>query len=126
MRLHRITLLAGLAIGYVLGAQAGRERYEQLRRLARKAADSPAMQQTAGALQAQASATAKSAKNKAMNTVRNRASKVSTRRGGAAKGGTGKASSREMFGNGATPPASPEDRPFMPVNGDFGDHDVMP
>jgi hypothetical protein len=127
MRLHRITLLAGLAIGYVLGAQAGRERYEQLRRLARKAADSPAMQQTAGALQAQASATARSAKDKAMNTVRNRTSKVGARRGGPAKGGAGKASSRDMLGNGATPPASPEDhRPFMPVNGDFGDHDVMP
>ena len=58
MRLNRISFLGGLAIGYVLGAQAGRERYEQLKQLARKAAESPAMQQTAGALQAQAQATA--------------------------------------------------------------------
>ena len=29
MRLYRITFFGGLAIGYVLGAQAGRERYEQ-------------------------------------------------------------------------------------------------
>ncbi len=62
MRFYRITFLGGLAIGYVLGAQAGRERYEQLKQLARKAAESPAMQQTAGALQAQATATAKTAK----------------------------------------------------------------
>src|SRR5215467_15673138 len=104
MRLHRITFVAGLAVGYVLGAQAGRERYEQLRRLARKAADSPAMQQTAGALHAQATATAKSAKNKAMSGMRNRTSKVGARRGGAAKqGAPGNASSRGTMGNGATP-----------------------
>src|SRR5579859_7037924 len=56
MRFYRISFLGGLALGYVLGAQAGRERYEQLKQLARKAAESPAMQQTAGALQAQAQA----------------------------------------------------------------------
>jgi len=124
MRLHRITFAAGLAVGYVLGAQAGRERYEQLRRLARKAADSPAMQQTAGALQAQASATARSAKNKAMSSMRGRSSKANARRGGASKDG---ASSPGVRGDGAAPTGSHEDnRPFMPVNGDFGDHDVMP
>ena len=79
MRFYRISFLGGLAIGYVLGAQAGRERYEQLKQLARKAAESPAMQQTAGALQAQATATAKTAKDKAATGVRNGASKVSRR-----------------------------------------------
>src|SRR5215467_974359 len=79
MRLHRITFVAGLAVGYVLGAQAGRERYEQLKQLARKAADSPAMQQTAGALQAQAQATAKTAKDKATTSMRKGASKVTQR-----------------------------------------------
>ena len=58
MHFYRISFVGGLAVGYVLGAQAGRERYEQLKQLARKAAESPAMQQTAGALQAQATATA--------------------------------------------------------------------
>jgi septal ring factor EnvC (AmiA/AmiB activator) len=70
MRAYRITFVGGLAIGYVLGAQAGRERYEQLKRLARKATESPAMQQTAGALQAQATSTAKTARSKATATVR--------------------------------------------------------
>ena len=79
MRFYRITFIGGLAIGYVLGAQAGRERYEQLKRLARKAAESPAMQQTAGALQAQATATAKTAKEKAAIGVRKSASKVTKR-----------------------------------------------
>jgi hypothetical protein len=47
-----ITFLAGFAVGYVAGAQAGRERYEQMVGLARKAVDNPTVQQatrTAGA-----------------------------------------------------------------------------
>src|SRR5579859_99893 len=79
MRFYRISFLGGLAIGYVLGAQAGRERYEQLKQLARKAAESPAMQQTAGALQAQAQATAKTAKDKAATSMRKGASRVARR-----------------------------------------------
>jgi hypothetical protein len=46
---YRIAFFAGLAAGFVIGARAGRERYEQLKKLARKAADSPAVQQAAGA-----------------------------------------------------------------------------
>ena len=51
---YRIAFIVGLAVGYVLGTKAGRERYEQLRTLARKTKDSPAVQLAAGALQAQA------------------------------------------------------------------------
>ena len=51
---YRFTFFAGLAVGFIVGARAGRERYEQMKKLARKAADSPAMQQAAGAAQAQA------------------------------------------------------------------------
>jgi hypothetical protein len=51
---YRLVFMAGLGIGFMLGARAGRERYEQLLKLARKAADSPAVQQAAAALQAQA------------------------------------------------------------------------
>jgi hypothetical protein len=61
---YRFVFFVGLAVGFVLGARAGRERYEQIRKLARKAADSPAVQQAAGALQAQAIGLAKSAKDK--------------------------------------------------------------
>ena len=109
MRFYRITFIGGLAIGYVLGAQAGRERYEQLKRLARKAAESPAMQQTAGALQAQATATAKTAKEKAAIGVRKSASKV-TKRGTASRSTTrsGKSTSRCQPALRATAPA--EDR----------------
>jgi hypothetical protein len=61
---YRIVFIAGLGVGFVLGARAGRERYEQLRKLARKMADSPAVQQAAAALQAQAASAAKSAGGK--------------------------------------------------------------
>lgn len=124
MRFYRISFIGGLAIGYVLGAQAGRERYEQLKQLARKAAESPAMQQTAGALQAQATATARTAKDKATTGVRKGASKVSTRRGSTS--GRTRSSASTTSGNGATPRTTGSDdhRPFVPVNGNFGDHDL--
>ena len=40
--MNKLTLLAGIAIGYVLGARAGRERYEQIAAGARKVAGQPA------------------------------------------------------------------------------------
>ncbi len=49
----KIPFLIGAATGYVLGARAGRERYEQIVRLARKTAGSQTIQSTAGVLQAQ-------------------------------------------------------------------------
>jgi hypothetical protein len=61
---YRIVFITGLGVGFVLGARAGRERYEQLQTLARKVADSPAVQQAAGAFQAQAAGYAKSARGK--------------------------------------------------------------
>lgn len=123
MRFYRISFLGGLAIGYVLGAQAGRERYEQLKQLARKAAESPAMQQTAGALQAQATATAKTAKDKAATGMRKGASKVTKRSPAAGRAGTG---TTAVSGNGAMPRQTGSDdrRPFVPVNGNFGQHDL--
>jgi len=58
---YRFVFVAGLGVGFILGARAGRERYEQIRTMARKVADNPAVQQAAGALQAQATGYAKSA-----------------------------------------------------------------
>ena len=44
--------LLGAAIGYVLGAKAGHERYEQLRRTYERVADHPAVQGAAGVVRA--------------------------------------------------------------------------
>ncbi|GGX60731.1 hypothetical protein GCM10010510_01220 [Streptomyces anandii JCM 4720] len=44
---YRLAFIAGLALGYVLGTKAGRERYEQLRSSARQVAQNPAVRNTA-------------------------------------------------------------------------------
>jgi hypothetical protein len=62
---QRITFLAGLAIGFVAGARAGRERYEQMVKLSRKAADNPAVRNAARAAGAKATAVTKAAGQKA-------------------------------------------------------------
>jgi hypothetical protein len=69
MHRYRIAFISGLAAGFVLGTRAGRERYEQLKKLARRTADSPAVQQAAGALQAQAADLLKSARQKVTRKV---------------------------------------------------------
>lgn len=71
---YRATFMAGLAAGFVLGARAGRERYEQLKKAARRAADNPAVQQAAGAAAAQASGLAKTARSKVTDRVQQRTS----------------------------------------------------
>ncbi|MDX2848370.1 MULTISPECIES: hypothetical protein [Streptomycetaceae] len=40
---YRLTFISGVAVGYVLGARAGRERYEQLRKSAQRIAQNPAV-----------------------------------------------------------------------------------
>lgn len=60
----KTTFVVGLGIGYVLGARAGRERYESIRRTARQVKDSPAVQEAAGVVGAQASEIAGTAKQK--------------------------------------------------------------
>ncbi|MGW3665888.1 YtxH domain-containing protein [Streptomyces sp. NPDC005141] len=44
---YRLTFVAGLALGYVLGTRAGRERYEQLKKSARQVSQNPAVRNTA-------------------------------------------------------------------------------
>lgn len=48
-----IRVFVGLAIGYVLGSRAGRERYEQIKRWTRAVSDNPSVQGVAGVVQAQ-------------------------------------------------------------------------
>jgi hypothetical protein len=50
----KLSFLAGFGAGYVLGARAGRERYEQIRRAYEHAKDDPRLQSLAGMAQARA------------------------------------------------------------------------
>ena len=49
-----LPFLLGTGVGYVLGARAGRERYEQLARVSRRVADNPNVQAAAGVARAKA------------------------------------------------------------------------
>lgn len=69
---YRMMFAAGLAVGYVLGSRAGRERYEQIKRATMRIADSPRVQETAGLLGAQVSKVAGLAKSKVGATLHQR------------------------------------------------------
>jgi hypothetical protein len=66
---YKATFIAGFAAGYVLGAKAGRERYDGIARTARGLWETPAVQETAGVLQAQAAGAVDSAKRKVTGAV---------------------------------------------------------
>jgi hypothetical protein len=44
---YRVTFIVGFAAGFIVGARAGRERYEQIKAVSRKAAENPAVRKTA-------------------------------------------------------------------------------
>jgi hypothetical protein len=76
---YRIAFLGGLAAGFVLGARAGRERYEQIKQLGQRVYESPAAQQAAGAVQAQATGLAKTARQKMTDGAATAKSKAADR-----------------------------------------------
>ncbi|NJP90045.1 YtxH domain-containing protein [Nonomuraea sp. FMUSA5-5] len=69
---YRMTFAVGLAVGYVLGSRAGRERYEQIKRTAQRVADNPRVQEVAGIVGAQASKVAGMARAKVGGTLQQR------------------------------------------------------
>ena len=58
-----LRFLLGAAVGYVLGARAGHERYEQLLRTYQRVADHPAVQGAAGVVRARVDEKVKSRKH---------------------------------------------------------------
>ena len=65
----KLSFLAGFGAGYVLGARAGRERYEQIRRGWENAKDDPRLQSIAGMAQARADDVVASLRNKMGNDL---------------------------------------------------------
>jgi hypothetical protein len=66
---YRVTFLAGLAVGYVFGTRAGRERYDQMVKAARKVVENPTVQRTARSAGSKASEFSKAAGQKAAERV---------------------------------------------------------
>ncbi len=82
----RITFLAGLAVGFVVGARAGRERYEQMVKVGRQVVENPTVQQATHTAGAKAAEISKAAGQKAAErmpklaeTAKSSASKVRDR-----------------------------------------------
>ena len=80
MIIKRLPLLAAAGVGYVLGARAGRQRYEQIAGAARKVADDPRVQRVAHKAQdaaaQQAAAAAEVAKDKVTSAASTAADRV--------------------------------------------------
>ena len=78
--MKKLPLLAAAAVGYVLGARAGRPRYEQIKSGARKVSQNPRVQSAAHKAQdaaaQQASAAAELAKDKVTSVASTAADKV--------------------------------------------------
>jgi hypothetical protein len=68
----KATFLVGFAAGYVLGARAGRARYEQIRDAARSFMASPTVQSTTSSLQHQAGEALSTAKDRAADKIGDR------------------------------------------------------
>ena len=66
---YRATFLAGLAVGFVAGTRAGRERYEQMKKLARTVVESPAVRNATRAALQRAAMSPQVAKDKAATRV---------------------------------------------------------
>ena len=69
---YRLMFGVGLAVGYILGSRAGRERYEQLKRLAHRVSDNPTVQEAAGLMGAKVSRATGVAKDKVSDVAKHR------------------------------------------------------
>ena len=79
----RVTFLAGFAAGFIAGTRVGRERYEQMVQMGKKAAEHPAVQKATRAAGSTAAGLTKTAGHKAAEqmpkiteTARNSATRV--------------------------------------------------
>jgi hypothetical protein len=79
--MSKLTLAVAFAAGYVVGAKAGRDRYEQIRAGAQKVAENPKVQAATGAAKEKAgevaATVAETAKEKAVDAASAAKEKVS-------------------------------------------------
>ncbi|GAA0316509.1 YtxH domain-containing protein [Actinoallomurus spadix] len=104
---HRVVFFAGAATGYVLGTRAGKERYEQIKRMSRRVAENPTVQEAAGVLRAQAGEIAESARHRFGGKVHTVSEKVQEKVPGMR--GAEPSASTERTGQAAHPGSTPAD-----------------
>ena len=66
---YRATFIVGFAVGYVVGARAGRERYEQIKQASQKVAESPPVRKATQVAGEKATELTKVAKDQAASRV---------------------------------------------------------
>lgn len=72
----KLSFLAGIGVGYVLGARAGKQRYEQIKAKANQAWGSPQVQETVSTVSEQVKAKAPAVASAAGDAAKSAASKV--------------------------------------------------
>jgi hypothetical protein len=78
----KLTFLVGFAAGYIAGAAAGRERYEQIKGVSSKVAANPAVQKATGTVGSKATELSKTAKDKAADKLPKFAAAAVSKAGG--------------------------------------------
>jgi hypothetical protein len=76
---YRLTFLAGLGAGFVIGTRAGRQQYDKMRAAAVEMLHKPAVQESANAVRMQATKIVKAAPKAVADAGRSTAHKASTR-----------------------------------------------
>ena len=76
MKLGKLGMLVGAAVGYVLGAKAGRERYEQITASARQLLDKPQVKKVVDSVPGDLGARMEQVANKAADKVQQAGDKV--------------------------------------------------
>ena len=76
MKLGKVGMLVGAAVGYVLGAKAGRERYEQISASARQLLDKPQVKRVVDSVPGDLGARMEQVANKAADKVQQAGDKV--------------------------------------------------
>lgn len=80
--MKKLTLIAGFGAGYVLGAKAGTQRYNEIVSKAREIAGMPAVQQATASVQDTASSLASQAKDTVNDKVTTATDKIDAKKSG--------------------------------------------
>jgi cell division septum initiation protein DivIVA len=76
VRYHRVVFLAGVAVGFIVGSRAGRERYDQIVKYTQKAVQSPPVQRAGQAVSGKATELSKAAAAKATSMSKSAAAQA--------------------------------------------------
>ena len=114
---YRAMFLAGLAVGFVLGARAGRERYEQIVKYSQQVAGHPAVQKVTQTVTTKTTEYTKTAMSKAPDLAKTAGAQVPKLVGSAKQKASGKMPSRLRGKDGAADDVSADGHLVYPADG---------